>query len=110
MSVFKIYHVTRYEYDRPVKESNNEIKIYPYQCPEQEMLQHDLQITNQPDVQTFFDYWGNKNGVFSVLPPHKLLIIDNRLIVRTLSDNDVGVNFESTLSDLQQEMEDNLQL
>jgi transglutaminase-like putative cysteine protease len=110
MSVFKIHHITRYEYDHPVKESNNEIKIYPYQCADQEVLQHDLQITNHPDIQTFIDYWGNKNGVFSVLPPHKLLIIDSRLIVRTLRDSDVKVNFESTLSDLEREMEDNLQL
>jgi transglutaminase-like putative cysteine protease len=74
------------------------------------VLQHDLQITNQPDVQTFTDYWGNKNGVFSVLPPHKQLVIDSRLIVRTLSDSDVKVNYEGTLSDLQREMDDNLQL
>ena len=110
MSVFKIHHITRYEYDRPVKESHNEVKIYPYQCPEQEMLQQELHITGQPDVQTFIDYWGNKTGVFSVLPPHKLLVIDNRLIVRTLADSEVKINYESTLSDLQREMEDNLQL
>lgn len=110
MSVFKIHHVTRYEYDRPVKESNNEIKIYPYKCSEQEVLQHDLHITNQPDVQTFTDYWGNKNGVFSVLPPHKQLTIDSRLIVRTVADSDVKVNYQSSLSDLEREMEDNLQL
>ena len=29
MSVFNIHHVTKYEYDRPVKESVNEIRIYP---------------------------------------------------------------------------------
>jgi hypothetical protein len=30
MPVFKIHHITKYEYDRPVRESVNEIKIYPY--------------------------------------------------------------------------------
>ena len=29
MPVFNIHHVTKYEYDRPVKESVNEIRIYP---------------------------------------------------------------------------------
>jgi transglutaminase-like putative cysteine protease len=110
MSVFKIHHITKYEYDRPVKESNNEIKIYPYPCAEQEVLQHDLHITNHPDVQTFFDYWGNKSGVFSVLPPHKQLVIDSRLMVRTIADSEVKVNFESTRSDLLREMDDNLHL
>ena len=60
MSIFKIHHITRYEYDRPVKESANEIKIFPYQCPEQEVLQHDLFITDHPDIQTFTDYYGNR--------------------------------------------------
>ena len=27
MPVFNIHHITKYEYDRPVKESVNEIKI-----------------------------------------------------------------------------------
>ena len=58
MPVYKIYHTTTYEYDRLVKESVNEIKIYPYQCNEQEVLQHDISITGHPEIQTFYDYWG----------------------------------------------------
>ncbi len=110
MSVFRIHHITRYEYDRPVKESHNEIKIFPYQCNDQEALQHDLMITHQPDVQTFVDYWGNKNGVFSVSPPHKLLVIESKLVVRTLSTGEVKVNFGSSLGELQHETDENLQL
>ena len=30
MPVFNIHHITKYEYDRPVKESVNEIRIYPF--------------------------------------------------------------------------------
>jgi transglutaminase-like putative cysteine protease len=110
MSLFKIHHITKYEYDRAVKESHNEIKVYPFQCSEQEVLQHDLHITQHPDVQTFFDYWGNKNGVFCVLPAHKLMVIDSKLMVRTLASSEVNVNFDSTLDDLEREMEYNLQL
>ncbi|MBL7758905.1 MAG: hypothetical protein JNL59_15960, partial [Chitinophagaceae bacterium] len=29
MPVFNTHHLTRYQYDRPVKESVNEIRIYP---------------------------------------------------------------------------------
>jgi transglutaminase-like putative cysteine protease len=83
MPIFKIHHVTRYKYDRPVKESINEIRIYPFACPEQEMLQHDVVITNQPDVLLFNDYWNNKTGQFNVLPPHKEMVIESRLVVRT---------------------------
>jgi transglutaminase-like putative cysteine protease len=83
MPVFKIYHTTTYEYDRLVKESVNEIRIYPYQCNEQEVLQHDLVITGSPEIQTFYDYWGNKTGLFNLLPAHKELSIGSKLLVRT---------------------------
>lgn len=62
MAIFKIHHVTKYEYDRPVKESISEIKIFPYNCFEQELLEQELNISNHPNVQTFTDYWGNKTG------------------------------------------------
>ncbi|KAI9434537.1 A circularly permuted ATPgrasp-domain-containing protein, partial [Russula earlei] len=47
----RIHHITKYEYDRPIKESSNEVKIFPYLCNEQEVLQHELLITNNPEVQ-----------------------------------------------------------
>src|SRR5690349_16912769 len=83
MAYFKIHHVTKYEYDRQIKESINEIKIFPHNSQQQEVLQHDLFITGYPYVQTFEDYWGNKTGSFNVLAPHKELIIESRLVVRT---------------------------
>lgn len=84
MPIFKIQHVTRYEYDRPVKESVNEVKIFPFQCREQEVLQHDLFITTYPFVQLFTDYWGNKTGQFNLLTLHRELVVDCKMIVRTL--------------------------
>jgi transglutaminase-like putative cysteine protease len=81
MPIFNIHHITRYEYDRPVKESSNEVKIFPYNCPEQETLLHELNITNTPEIQTFTDYWGNKIGLFNLLPPHKELVIESKLII-----------------------------
>lgn len=110
MSIFKIHHITRYEYDRPVKESANEIKIFPYQCPEQEVLQHDLFITDHPDVQTFTDYYGNKAGLFSVLPPHKVLSIESKLLVRTTASSQLKVNFHTGADQLKAEMDGQLQL
>lgn len=110
MAIFRIHHVTRYEYDRPVKESVNEIKIFPYKCPEQEILQHDLLITGQPEVQTFTDYWGNKSGNFNLLPPHKMLTIESKLLVRTTASSQLQINFHSTFAQLLEEMESSIQL
>ena len=110
MALFKIIHITKYEYDRPVKESLNEVRIFPYPCAEQEVLQHDLHITAQPDVFVFTDYWGNKAGTFNVLPPHKMLAIESRLMVRTTASAQLNINFHSTFEQLSAEAADQLQL
>lgn len=103
MPIFNIHHITRYEYDRPVKESTNEIKIYPYQCIDQETLQHELVITGHPEVQVFLDYWGNKYGTFNVLPVHQQLVIESKLIVRTTASSQLRINFHGTWQQLQDE-------
>ena len=110
MPIFKIQHITKYEYDRLIQESMNEIKIFPFLSPEQEVLQHELVITGNPDVQIFFDYWGNKTGVFNLLPPHKELIINSRLIVRTTGSSDLKINFISLFDELPGEVVGNLKM
>jgi transglutaminase-like putative cysteine protease len=110
MPTFKIQHTTKYEYDRPVSESVNEVKIFPYQCREQETLQHDVFVTGQPDIATYTDYWGNKSGSFNLLHPHKFLSVESRLIIRTTSSSQLEFNFHSGLDQLQKEMAGNLQL
>ena len=110
MPIFRIHHITKYEYDRPVKESVNEIKIYPSQCPEQEVLQHELLITGHPDVQTFTDYWGNKTGSFNLLSAHKTLKIESKLLVRTTATSQLKINFHSGFEQLGEETEGQLQL
>ena len=110
MPVFQIYHTTTYEYDRLVKESVNEIKIYPYACAEQEVLGHELSITGNPEVQHFNDYWGNKTGVFNLLPPHREMIIQSKLTVRTTPSSQVKINFHSGFAELRNEMDNQLSL
>jgi transglutaminase-like putative cysteine protease len=110
MPVFKIHHTTKYQYDEPVKESINEIRIYPYQCPEQEVLQHNLMITGHPVVHTSMDYWDNIAGTFNVLPPHKQLTIDSKLIVRTTSSSEFEPNINSSFSELESEVNSQLRL
>ena len=110
MPVFKIHHITRYEYDRPVKESVNDIRIFPYQNMEQEVLLHELNITSQPEVQTFIDYWGNKNGVFNVLTQHTELVIENKLLVRTIAPSQLRINFHGSFEQLEAECNNQLLL
>jgi len=110
MPVFKIHHITKYEYDRPVKESVNEIKIYPYAGAEQETLSHEVFITGNPDTLIFYDYWGNKTGVFNLMPLHNELIIESKLILRTTAPLEVMVNYNSDFESLKNELQDNIAL
>ena len=97
MPIFKIQHVTKYIYDRLIQESMNEIRIFPFDSPEQEVLEHQLDITGNPEVQIFLDYWGNKTGIFNLMPPHRELTINSRLKVRTNGSADLRINFLSVL-------------
>jgi transglutaminase-like putative cysteine protease len=110
MPVFNIHHITKYQYDRPIKESNNEIKVYPYACNEQEVLNHEVNITGNPDVHNFIDYWGNKIGIFSVLPPHKELVIESKLTIRTTLPSQLRISFHTGWQQLRNEVNNQLQL
>jgi transglutaminase-like putative cysteine protease len=109
MPVFNIHHVTRYEYDRPVKESVNEIRIYPFVSNEQEILYHELNITDHPDILLINDYWGNRAGTFNLMSSHKSMMIESKLIVRTLGKTE-RPDSEAGFDALKNEMSNNLPL
>ena len=108
MPVFNIHHITKYEYDRPVKESVNEIRIYPFSDSGQETLHHQLNITTHPDIYMIQDYWGNGVGMFNLMASHRELVIESKLIVRTLGLVNISLNYQSTLQTLKNAIADNL--
>ncbi len=110
MPVFNIHHITKYEYDRPVKESVNEIRIYPFVDNTQKAIDHQLNITSDPDIQIIQDYWGNQTGMFNLMSSHKELVIESKLIVRTLGQSTVSLNNQATSEILKNETADNLSL
>jgi transglutaminase-like putative cysteine protease len=110
MPVFNIHHVTKYEYDRPVKESVNEIRIYPFAGNEQEILYHELNITGHPDILAINDYWGNRAGMFNLMESHKLMVIESKLIVRTLGKPEPLSNARAGFDELKSEVINNLLL
>lgn len=111
MPVFNIHHITKYEYDRPVKESVNEIRIYPFSCKEQEALYHQLNITDNPEVLLVRDYWGNQTGMFNLMSSHQQLVIESKLIVRTLGiASPIAIDPDAGLDALQNETAGNLSL
>ena len=83
MSKYRIKHITRYSYPSSVIDSANQVMLFPLDDTQQEVKKHDLIITHQPSVEVFTDYFGNKVGIFSVIKPHRELIIESVIEVIT---------------------------
>jgi len=110
MAVFNIHHITKYEYDRPVKESVNEIKIYPYNNPSQHVLYHEISITGQPEVMVVTDYWGNRAGTFNLMPSHIELVIESKLSVQNQPSEQDMTKFSGSFGELQEALKKDLLL
>jgi len=91
MSRFNIHHITRYTYEAPVRDSANQVILFPIRDEYQETLSQELQISGEPQVEIYKDYYGNEVGSFSYAEPHTELVIDSRISVevkgKTLPDD-----------------------
>lgn len=83
MPRFNIHHITKYTYEGPVRDSANQIVLFPVKDEYQEVLRQDLTITGEPLVEIFKDYYGNEVGSFTNAEPHSSLVIDSKLEVIT---------------------------
>jgi transglutaminase-like putative cysteine protease len=83
MPEFKIQHITRYTYEAMVRDSANQVILFPITDIHQEVLKHDLIITGNPTVDTYIDYYGNEVGSFTYLEPHNQLVINSEVLVVT---------------------------
>jgi len=83
MPRFNIHHITRYTYEGPVRDSANQIVLFPIKDEFQEVVKQDLSITGEPPVDIYKDYYGNEIGSFTHAESHTALVIDSRLEVIT---------------------------
>jgi transglutaminase-like putative cysteine protease len=83
MPEFKIQHITRYTYDGMVRDSANQIILFPMVDVNQDVLKHELTITGNPLVDTHVDYYGNEVGSFTYLEPHNRMVINSEVLVVT---------------------------
>src|SRR5688572_20718304 len=83
MSKFKIVHITRYKYENMVRDSANQILLYPVKDDYQEILDQTITVTGDPSIEIHQDYFGNEVGTFTQSKPHIELTIDSRLAVET---------------------------
>jgi transglutaminase-like putative cysteine protease len=83
MPKFKIHHITRYTYEVSVRDSANQIMLYPITDDYQEVVLHQLSVSGNPVIEKHTDYFNNKVGTFTHSQPHNELLIDSRLEVIT---------------------------
>lgn len=70
---WEITHVSRFEYDAPVQESQNELRSCPISDDVQTLLHHRATTTPGARVQSYEDYWGTRVETFGVRGPHEAL-------------------------------------
>ncbi len=83
MPEFEIQHITRYIYDGPVRDSANQIILFPIKDEYQDVIKQELTITGNPVVDNHIDYYGNEVGSFTYSEPHWILTINSRIWVTT---------------------------
>ena len=83
MPRFNIHHVTKYTYEGPVRDSANQIVLFPIRDEFQDVLKQALSISGDPAVDVYKDYYGNEVGAFTYAESHTLLVIDSRVEVIT---------------------------
>jgi len=83
MPQYHIKHITRYLYSSPVIDSANQILLYPIHDDLQQVNRHELHISENPSIETFNDYYGNRVGIFTIIKPHEELRIQSDMDVVT---------------------------
>lgn len=83
MAHFFIKHKTEYIYSDVIFESAYKIKLYPLIDDYLKLINHNIQVSFNPIIETFVDFNQNIVGSFSIVEPHKKFIIESYLEVIT---------------------------
>ena len=78
-----IRHVTRYQYDEPVRESLMELWMQPQKRADQRLISFELEIDPPAQLFSYADAFGNAVYHFDVPQPHDRLTITARAAVET---------------------------
>jgi transglutaminase-like putative cysteine protease len=110
MAIFKIVHITKYQYNWPIKESINEVRLFPHNFSNQEVLDYQLLITHNPKVEYFQDYYGNRVANFNNLEAHEEMVIESRMTVRVNHSLKIPAIDNITVRDIKKEKIGNITL
>ena len=110
MAIFKIVHLTKYHYNWPIKESINEIRLFPHNFDNQDVLQHQLFISHNPNVEISQDYYGNRVGNFNIIESHNEVSIESKMLIRVNHSLKIPEIDTTLVQDLEKEKEKSVTL
>jgi transglutaminase-like putative cysteine protease len=86
------------------------MRIHPYPTGGMDVLMHEINISGNPDLHVYEDYWQNKTAVFSIREPHIEMSIDSRIIVRTRSGNGLPLHLSAGRDELRKDIGQQLKM
>ncbi|MGH6911781.1 MAG: transglutaminase N-terminal domain-containing protein, partial [Phenylobacterium sp.] len=81
--LLEIRHVTRYQYDEPVRESLMELWMQPQKRTEQRLISFELEVDPAAQLFSYADTFGNAVYHFDIPQPHERMTIVARSAVET---------------------------
>jgi len=72
---YRIIHTTRFEYAEPASDSQNELRMRPWDRDGQRCLAFDLSVNEPASTVEYSDFFGNRAHSISVSVPHRRLEI-----------------------------------
>jgi len=81
MNRYKLLHITEFQYDGPVSESYNEVRLRPMQDVQQSCLSFRISTIPPTHPSAHLDFFGNWVHQFNVLPDHRMLRIETESVV-----------------------------
>jgi transglutaminase-like putative cysteine protease len=89
MPTYTIKHITRYTYAAEVIDGANQLMLYPLPDDRLQVARHEVCISSDAGtrqstpIDTYVDAFGNTVGVFTILEPHTVLVIESTADVTT---------------------------
>ena len=84
MPRFNIHHVTKYTYEAPVRDSANQIILFPVKDEYQDVVKQEIHISGEPGIGDLSRIiMDNEIGSFMNAEPHFELLIDSKVQVMT---------------------------
>ncbi|MDN3666683.1 transglutaminase domain-containing protein [Algibacter miyuki] len=83
MATFFIKHITKYNYSANVIDGATLTRLHPINDDYQKVTSHLIGVTNNPFIETFYDFYNNRVGTFMITEPHNELNIISEIEVVT---------------------------